>query len=45
MRFDMKKPCDNCPFLRDGGIRLHEERVLEIDGGGPSMKDSDGTRP
>ncbi len=35
----MKRPCDNCPFLRDGGIRLTVDRVKEIAGG---MLDSQG---
>jgi hypothetical protein len=39
MHFDLKKPCDNCPFLRKGGIRLQRERVLEIANG---MLDSQG---
>lgn len=30
MNFDMTKPCDNCPFRREGGIRLTDERVIEI---------------
>lgn len=30
MNFDMKKPCSNCPFLKSGGIRLHQKRVREI---------------
>lgn len=30
MNYDMKKPCDNCPFRRKGGIRLHPDRVKEI---------------
>ena len=32
MSFSMKKPCDNCPFLREGGIRLTPDRVREIGG-------------
>lgn len=28
--FDLKAPCDNCPFRKDGGIRLTEGRVKEI---------------
>jgi hypothetical protein len=28
--FEMAAPCENCPFLRDGGVRLLPERVLEI---------------
>jgi len=31
VKFDMKSPCDNCPFRNDGkGIALHPERALEI---------------
>jgi len=30
MRFDLKKPCSDCPFLRKGGIRLTQKRVREI---------------
>lgn len=30
MNYDMTKPCDNCPFRRKGGIKLHESRVEEI---------------
>ena len=26
----MKRPCVNCPFLREGGIRLTEERAREL---------------
>ena len=32
MHYDLKKPCSNCPFLREGGIRLSESRVREIAG-------------
>lgn len=39
MNYTMTKPCNNCPFLRSGGIRLHPERVEEIAGG---MLDSQG---
>lgn len=39
MKYDMRRPCDNCPFLREGGIRLTRGRVREIAGmmlaGGP----------
>ena len=39
MRYDMRRPCDNCPFLREGGIRLTRGRAREIAGmmiaGGP----------
>lgn len=30
MKFDLKKPCDNCPFRRAGGVRLTRDRVVEI---------------
>lgn len=29
----MRKPCDDCPFLRVGGIRLRAARVRQIAGG------------
>lgn len=32
MNFHIKKPCDNCPFLKVGGIRLNEQRAIEIIG-------------
>lgn len=41
--FEMAAPCENCPFLRDSGVRLLPERVLEIGGnmlhpqGGPFL--------
>jgi hypothetical protein len=28
--FALKKPCDNCPFLKDGAIELHEGRLEGI---------------
>lgn len=28
--FDLPRPCQNCPFLRDGGIRLTRLRAREI---------------
>lgn len=28
--FKLTKPCDNCPFRIEGGIRLHPERAREI---------------
>lgn len=40
MKFDLKRPCDNCPFLRVGGVRLLPDRVREIAEG---MLDSQGT--
>ncbi len=39
MKWDMKKPCATCPFLKVGGIRLMTERIEEIAGG---MLDSRG---
>jgi hypothetical protein len=30
--FEMASPCENCPFLRDHGVRLLPERVREIAG-------------
>lgn len=32
MHFDLKKPCDDCPFLKVGGIRLSLSRVDDIAG-------------
>lgn len=32
MKFELKKPCSNCPFLRVGGVRLTQGRVREIAG-------------
>jgi hypothetical protein len=32
VKFDLKKPCHNCPFLKKGGIRLYRSRVEEIAG-------------
>ena len=34
MKFDLTKPCGNCPFRKDRAFGLTEERVLEILGGG-----------
>ena len=28
--FDLKRPCSNCPFLKDGGIRLTRQRTRDI---------------
>lgn len=28
--FQMKRPCPDCPFLKDGGIELHEGRLEQI---------------
>lgn len=39
MRFTLKKPCDTCPFLRKGGVRLSRARVWEI---ASAMLDSQG---
>lgn len=30
MKFDLYKPCHDCPFLKKGGIRLTTERVDDI---------------
>lgn len=30
MKFDMTTPCVNCPFRKEGGIRLHPSRAREI---------------
>lgn len=30
MNYGMKTPCDNCPFRKEGGIRLHPRRAKEI---------------
>ena len=40
MKFDLYKPCSDCPFLRKGGIRLTLPRVREIAG---VMLDSQGS--
>lgn len=32
MHYDLLRPCSNCPFLREGGVRLTEARVEEIAG-------------
>lgn len=37
--FDLPRPCDNCPFRRVGGIRLHPERARSI---AESQTDPDG---
>lgn len=39
MRFDLKKPCGNCPFKSEGGIRLHPGRAQDI---GEMMESFDG---
>ena len=28
--FQMKRPCPDCPFLKSGGIELHEGRLEQI---------------
>lgn len=30
MKYTQTSPCGNCPFLKEGGIRLHPERAREI---------------
>ena len=30
MKFDIKQPCNQCPYV-EGGIRLEPERIIEID--------------
>ncbi len=30
MKYDAKRPCNNCPFLRENGVRLRPERAQEI---------------
>lgn len=30
MRWDLKKPCDNCPFRREGFVPLRADRIEEI---------------
>lgn len=30
MRFNLTKPCSNCPFLKKGGVPLRLERIREI---------------
>lgn len=32
MHYDLLKPCSDCPFLREGGVRLTSARVEEIAG-------------
>jgi hypothetical protein len=34
MRFDLTRPCSNCPFRSDRPFHMHAERVREILGGG-----------
>jgi hypothetical protein len=33
VKFEMTKPCADCPFLKEGGIRLRRKRIVEIAGG------------
>lgn len=30
MKFDLVAPCSDCPFLKEGGVRLNRERIEEI---------------
>jgi hypothetical protein len=30
MKYDLHTPCSNCPFLKEGGIKLRYERIEEI---------------
>ncbi len=30
MKYDLKKPCANCPFLKKGGVKLRHARIDEI---------------
>ncbi len=30
MKWDLKRPCENCPFLKKGGIRLRRDRIREL---------------
>jgi hypothetical protein len=39
MHFKLKRPCEDCPFLKEGGIRLRKARAEEIGG---MMLSSDG---
>lgn len=43
MHFDLYAPCSNCPFLREEGIRLLEQRVQAI--AGMMLSDQGGTFP
>lgn len=40
MKWDLRRPCDDCPFRKEGGIRLTAGRIHEIAGG---MLSPDGT--
>jgi len=41
VKFDLKTPCSNCPFRREGGVRLYSARVIEIAGGFLSNRGGD----
>ena len=43
MDYSMTVPCNDCPFRRVGGIRLHADRVKEI--GGMMLSGGGGTFP
>jgi len=30
MKYEMVRPCDQCPFLRKGGVRLRRMRIVNI---------------
>lgn len=30
MKFTLKRPCNDCPFRREGGVRLYRARIREI---------------
>jgi hypothetical protein len=30
VKYDLHKPCNHCPFLREGGIKLRADRIREI---------------
>ncbi len=32
MNYNLKRPCDDCPFLKEGGIRLTVGAIQEIGG-------------
>lgn len=40
VHYDLMKPCSNCPFLKEGGVRLTEDRAAEI---AAAMLDSQGS--
>jgi hypothetical protein len=29
-KYDLVRPCDNCPFLKTGGIRVRRGRAMDI---------------